>query len=269
MRIISWNIHQQAESWRILAADETLDFALLQEAKPPPTDVGVQVFPEPSTWGPKFRTAVVARSSRWTAKQVPSAPLGQAGVGFVPESRPGTVTAVDVTTASGEVITLVSVYATWENPSREKSAWQIFADASVHRVISDVSALIPTVRGHRIIVAGDLNSLRGYGEEGSTYWKGRYETIFARMDALGLPFVGPQHPHGRQAEPWPKELPADSKNVPTFRPRSGVATRQLDFVFASRELVPRMQVRAMNDPQEWGPSDHCRIEITLDDAGRG
>jgi hypothetical protein len=40
------------------------------------------------------------------------------------------------------------------------------------------------------------------------------------MAVLGLPFVGPQAlDGGDQANPWPNELPQDSKNVPTFRTR--------------------------------------------------
>jgi hypothetical protein len=43
-----------------------------------------------------------------------------------------------------------------------RSSW-IHADASVHRLISDLSVLIGRQRGHKIIVAGDLNVLYGYG----------------------------------------------------------------------------------------------------------
>lgn len=43
---------------------------------------------------------------------------------------------------------------------------------------------------HRLIVAGDWNILRGYGEYGSKYWKARYDTVFDRAEALGLRFVG-------------------------------------------------------------------------------
>jgi hypothetical protein len=265
MRVWSWNIHQRPEPWRVLASEEGLDFALLQEARRPPVDVALDVFPALATWGSTFRTAVVARSARFRARAVPTALPHRAGRGFVPESRPGTVTPVVATLAGGEEITLVAVYASWENPTPQKSAWDIFADASVHRLISDVSALVGSVRGHRIIVAGDLNSLHGHGEHGSQYWKGRYDTIFSRMDALGLPFVGPQFPSGVQADPWPDELPRDSKNVPTFRGTSGHATRQLDFVFASRELAPRVKIRALNGANVWGPSDHCRIEIEVDE----
>src|ERR1017187_9560892 len=116
-----------------------------------------------------------------------------------------------------------------------------YADASVHRLISDLSALITQKRGRarRIIVAGDLNILHGYGEHGSSDWKARYDGVFSRMKAIGLPLVGPQAPNGRQAAPRPRELPPDSQNVPTYytaAQQSAGATRQLDFVFASDDL---------------------------------
>lgn len=69
-----------------------------------------------------------------------------------------------------------------------------------------------------LAAAGDLTIYHGYGEDKSGYWKGRYDTDSDRMRSLGLPIVGPQHPHGRQADPW---------------------------------------------PDEWGPGNHCRIEIKV------
>src|SRR5215469_3396269 len=134
---------------------------------------------------------------------------------------------------------------------------QIYADASVHRVISDLTAFVGHNHQHRIIAAGDLNILYGYGENGSAHWACRYETVFNRMAALGLSFVGPQAPNGRQAKPWPEELPKTSNNVPTYytsHQTSASATRQVDFVFASKALTDRTTVRALNEPNEWGPS---------------
>ncbi len=40
------------------------------------------------------------------------------------------------------------------------------AHASVHRLISDISTLIGQQRDHKIIAAGDLNVLLGYGDYG-------------------------------------------------------------------------------------------------------
>ena len=114
------------------------------------------------------------------------------------------------------------------------SSW-IYADASVHRIISDMSALIGRQSGHEIIAAGDLNVLHAYGEGGSPYWAHRYGTIFERFESIGLSFVGPQAPNGLPAEPRPAELPEFSKDVPTFRTHRATpssASRQRDFVFA-------------------------------------
>lgn len=84
---------------------------------------------------------------------------------------------------------------------------------------------------------------------------------------MGLRFVGPQAPHGRQASPRPSELPEGSRDVPTYHTRSQGpmgAARQLDFVFASAPLAERITARALNTTEtEWGPSDHCRIAIEI------
>ena len=111
------------------------------------------------------------------------------------------------------------------------------------------------------------NILRRYGEHGALYNKQRYDTVFERAEALELAFVGPEFPLGRRADPHPSELPEDSTCVPTFR-HSGqtpqTATRQLDFVFVSKLIAERVEVRALKNPTEWGPSDPCRIVIDID-----
>ena len=130
-----------------------------------------------------------------------------------------------------------------------------------------MSVFVGSQTKHRIIAAGDLNILNGYGERGSPYWGSRYETIFSRMTAIGLPFVGPQAPDGRQADPRPDELPLTSKDVPTFHTNlmtPATAARQIDFVFASKGIAEGVKTRALNEPDEWGPSDHCRVEIEFD-----
>ena len=142
----------------------------------------------------------------------------------------------------------------------------MYADASVHRLISDLAVLIGSERGHKILAAGDLNVLYGYGDKGSPYWAARYGTVFERMAAMGVPIIGPQAPHGRCAEPWPAELPRGSACVPTYYSTHMTieqAQRQLDFVFASRDLAGRISVRALNQVEEWGPSDHCRVAIEV------
>lgn len=269
LRLISWNVRRTTDAWRELARDGELDIALLQEAVPPPPDVAVETTPSGSeSWctagGRRSFCAAVAKfGDRTRFTPITARSLLEATDREMAVSRPGSIAAADVELANGERLTVVSLYAAWERP--REGDW-IYADASAHRLVSDLSVLVGSQRGHRIIAAGDLNILMGHGENGSPYWRERYLSIFSRMAAIGLPFVGPQHPHGIQADPWPSELPRDSKNVPTFRvrhPDPATATRQMDFVFASAELQHRLRVRALNAIDEWGPSDHCRVAVEL------
>lgn len=85
---------------------------------------------------------------------------------------------------------------------------------------------------------------------------------------IAFVFLGPQAgDEQRQAAPCPPELPTDSRNVPTHhtnRQTPESEGHQLDFVWASRSIAERVRARAMNGVAEWGPSDHCRVEILID-----
>lgn len=274
MRLVSWNIAHPGEGtgsakgcWEALDADPSLDVALLQEATPPPGHyTGEVVVPTGGPWRTgggthrHWRTAVVRCSDRVTVTPIPTTTLEE-GARAVPVSLAGSLAGAKVSAPGIEPITVVSAYAAWETPV--DGNW-IMADTSAHRLISDISALTATKRAHRIIVAGDWNILYGYGEHGDAYWAARYQTVFDRMASLGLVFVGPQHENGHRADPWPKELPTDSLNVPTFKPAGQPATRQLDYVFASTGIAHEVVATALNhptDPYQWGPSDHARVLI--------
>ena len=278
MKIISWNMARRHEPWRCLL-DMDIDLALLQEACSPPPDVTERIHSDPAIeinpgpWEtmivegrPRYRTAIAKLSDRINVEWIEAKPLAAAKSRDLVASWPGTLAAALVTPPSGDPMIAVSMYAQWVRTSIRASANYIVSDGSAHRVVSDVSTLVAKEAGHRILAAGDMNILRGHGEYGDPYWAARYQTVFDRMAVLGLPCVGPEYPNGRQADPWPDELPRDSRNVPTFhhaRQRPETATRQLDYVFASRGLAGSLRVRALNAVEEWGPSDHCRIQIEL------
>ena len=274
MKIFSWNIAHRHEPWLWLL-DMDADIALLQEAGEPPAAVAGRIETDGAPWltagadvyrPRRWRTAVVKLSERVNVEWIEAKALVAAGPGDLAVSRPGTLAAATVTAPGSEPLVIVSVYAPWESPHATTGSGWIISDASAHRVVSDLSAFIGSERNHRILAAGDLNILHGHGEGGNAYWAGRYGTVFTRLDALGLQFVGPQAPHGRQADPWPDELPPDSRNVPTFHSSyqtPATATRQLDYVFASESMADAVRVRALNEVEQWGPSDHCRLEIDL------
>lgn len=278
MKVISWNMAHKHQSWRCLL-DMDIDLALLQEACSPPSDVSERIQGDPAIevnpgpWEtmivegrPRYRTAIVKLSNRIEVEWIEAKPLAEAKYRDLVVSWPGTLAAALVTPRSGHPVIVLSMYAQWVSTSVRASANYIVSDGSAHRVASDVSTLITKADGHRILAAGDMNILRGHGEHGDPYWAARYQTVFDRMAVMGLPCIGPEHPNGRQADPWPDELPRDSKNVPTYhstRQRPETATRQLDYVFASQGLAKSLRVRALNAVEEWGPSDHCRIQIEL------
>lgn len=258
MRIVSWNIAHRHEPWSWLL-DVDADIALLQEAGEPPPEVAGRIETDGAPWwtsgedvyrARRWRTVVVKLSERVKVEWIKTKALAAAGPGELAVSRLVTLAAATVMAPSREPLVVVSMYAPWESPHAATGSGWIISDASAHRVVSDLSALIGSEHRHSILAAGDLNILHGHGDYGSAYWAARYATVFTRMAALGLPFVGPQAPHGRQADPWPDELPPDSRNVPTFHSSyqaPATATRQLDYVFASESMADGVRVRALNE----------------------
>lgn len=276
LKLISWNIAHKADAWRTVI-DSDADIALLQEAcEPPPdiasrfdiSDIGRELWQTEGAGGKRpWRTAVIRLNPRVQLERIPTRTIREAASTDLAVSLLGTLTAAHVEDPdTGKKYTLVSMYAAWERPHASTESSWIYADASAHRLISDVSMLVGREKDHRIVAAGDMNICYDHGERGNPYWAARYRTIFDRFGSVGLHFVGPQYPDGRQADPWPNELPRASLNVPTFRTNRKIpttATRQLDFVFASKGIMPIVKTRALNIPEEWGPSDHCRVRIEI------
>lgn len=184
----------------------------------------------------------------------------------------GTVAAARVCPRNGgrEPFIAVSMYARWikPHPSTEHKMKVGYPDGSAHRIISDLSAFIGHVDpcSHRILAAGDLNTIYGSLDNDPTWRKARDCSIWSRMRALGLKFLGPQAPHGRQATPMPDFMKPHTKDVVTFRTAAqtpATANRQLDYVFASRGFHKNIRTRALNSVDGWGPSDHCRLMIEV------
>ena len=276
--IVSWNINGQTNNrlWgQLLAMDA--DVALLQEVRRIPS-VAANVEASPyAPWNPHLYdrwSKVVKLSNRvdvqWFRQVDPISEVGEEDMAV---SGIGLTEAARITPAHGHPFIVVSLYGRWmrAHPSTN-SKWSVGApDISVHRAISDLSAFIGNTNPatHRILVAGDLNIIHGFIDDSPQSFVARDRTIIDRMDALGMVFVGPQHPNGRRASPTPYGLPPDTRNVPTYRTTRqtpATAKYQLDYVFASRGFHESVTARALNGVDEWGPSDHCRIRIQVADT---
>lgn len=277
-RVVCWNINAQLKPWNELFRMDT-DVALLQEVKAIPgslpEDVAIDPYGLDEPWGEGFFDRwpmIVKLSSRveveWFRRVFP---ISQPEANEVAVSGIGTIAAARVLPKEGQAFIAISMYARWIRPHvSTQSKWKVgYVDGSAHRIISDLSAFIgySDPSSHRILAAGDLNTIFGITEEIPLADLQRDQTIFDRMIALGLEFMGPEYPNGRQAETPIKGLAKDSKSVPTYRtvgqsPKD--ANRQLDYVFASRGFHKTIRTWALNGVDEWGPSDHCRLLIEID-----
>ena len=263
LHLVSWNIRLRKEKAIEVLTPSRFDVALLQE-----------VPLQPDSWEREHydRGAEVRQlSERVDLIGLTNIPQGRAPTkDELVISAPGTIAAAYVFPESGERFIAISIYARWEMPHpRTRTSWGVgYADALAHRAISDLSAFIGYIdpATHRILVAGDFNLIHGATDSNRLALPARDRSVFARLEALGFEFVGPRYPHGRRADPTPSGLPADTANVLTYytshqRPES--AANQLDYVFASRGFHEAVRTRALNAPDEWGPSDHCQIAIDV------
>ena len=284
IKLVSWNIGKLQQPWCELvqmAREGDADLALLQEAGSPPEDLVDQIDGiNGASWNHQSYDRwplVVKLSDRVTLEPYRQVtPISDLGPDAIGVSDIGTVAAARVIPHGNEdeAFVAVSMYARWlsPHPSTNRSSW-IYSDASAHRIISDLSTFIShssrsDPAEHRILAAGDLNMFYG-----STGWRlslpDRERTVWDRMQALGLEFLGPQVPHGRKPESDPADVPPDTKNVPTYYHRGGpeTALNQLDYAFASRGFHEKVSVRAMNEIEKWGSSDHCRLLIDVKGNG--
>ena len=281
--VVCWNIAKRYAPWDELLAMDA-DVALIQEAGKPPSglpavvDIGSQTTSDQWNELDDFdRWPLVVKLSdrvrvEWFKRVLPL--YKSAGPDEMVVSDAGTIAAARVIPRDGEPFIVVSMYSRWLRPhTSTPTKWVAgFSDASTHRIISDLSTFIGDLdpSTHRILAAGDLNTVFG-STDTKLVLPDRDRMVFERMNALGLEFLGPRHPEGRQVDPTPYGLPDDTKNVPTFyAPQARTpenATHQLDYVFASRGFHSSLRVQALNDPKEWGSSDHCRILIEVSGVG--
>lgn len=290
IKVVSWNIATRIKPWAELVAMDA-DVALLQEARRPPADIAehLDIGPQNSWdshswisnwwhgrgWRALFeRWPMVVRLSdrvdvEWFTQVSPD---GWPEKDEISVSGIGTITAARVTPRDGSIepFIVASMYGRWVGPHPSiQASWEIYADASVHRIISDLSAFIADGNPgtHRILAAGDINVTYGYGHGSGPYWDARYLNLFERMETTGLAFLGPQKPNGRQAETRATGEPEDSKNVVTYclpgKTPATTSNNQFDFAFASRGFHESINVRALNEVDEWGSSDHCRLLIEI------
>lgn len=263
LHLVSWNTGKRKRGLGVLQQSQ-YDVALLQEV-PLPRDGWERITYDRGA-------DVLLLSDRVALQKFHNVPQG-----CIPKkdeiavSAAGVIAAARVIPKIGQPFIALSIYARWERPHPQTiTKWGVgYSDAMAHRAISDLSTFIGSIdpQTHRILVAGDFNLIHGALDSNALALPARDRSVFERLDALGFEFVGPQSPDGRSASPVPQGLPKNTLNVPTFhtnRQKPATAANQLDYVFASRGFHKTVHTRALNEPEEWGISDHCQIAIDIE-----
>ena len=280
IKVVSWNIAKMRQPCRDLV-DMGADVALLQEVGTVPEDVLERVELNPHRpWLSHNSDTGQAYYDRWPmvvrlSDRVKVEWFRQIGpIGVDPQcphdmavSGIGTIEVARVIPVDGpDPFIAASMYARWFSPHPTADGNWIYPDGSAHSIISDLSAFIgyyDAPAKHRILAAGDLNM----SFQSTDPFDSRAQTVLDRFQALGLDYMGPRYPAGRQADPIPEHLNVESLDVPTYyhKPSNtpGGAYVQIDHVFASRGLHDEVKGSALNEVTEWGPSDHCRLYIEV------
>ena len=227
MRIVCWNMQHKRASWHFLSErNGDADLALLQEACTPPAEVTAKLDVGPGPWINEGWNGARAVVRISDRVAIEWVSVADIMASASPNSAIDTPSRLAVATLSGdERIGLVSV------ESGRKSSERV--PGMIREIKESCGSKLP------YIVGGDL----------TTWWDSE-TTVFGDMMRIGLPLIGP-HTATFYSPPHQQE-PSD-------------ATLQLDYVFASRSIAHRLTVRALNAPKDWGPSDHCRIVIDLEE----
>ena len=269
LTVASWNMNQNPAAWshlQVLVERHGIDVFLLQEAgRPREAPEGFDVVPNRvhQRWKilphRRYCSAIASVRGRATLTPRPAVPLSEAKVdwGEFVASHPGQFAAADVTTPGGDAITVVSLYGIWD---KIPETGQLFADATLHRAISDLAVLFNQRGADKVLVAGDLNVWHAYEGAGER-WAQRFHTVFDRLAAHGLPLLVPFRSDDRPSLEGCACGSVACRHVDTFRyQRNPAATPyQNDFMFATKQLQGALADNgcfACVDDDVWAYSDH-------------
>lgn len=251
-RIVSWNMNhwqnkaKSEQAWAYLDALQP-DIAILQECVPP---LGRNVvykqggISRSRQWG----SAVVSHGSKIKEIQSVKSRYSAKQIALL-QTHPGCVAIAEVYPKNIDPITVVSVYGLIDRG---------YAITTVHRILSDLTPLIDSPLGKRLVLGGDLN----LSTQLPSPDRERHRNTFERIKGLGLADLLASTANSRStAADCPCE-DTQCTHVQTHKHSQSDAPWQNDYIFATRPLaksVSAAYVIADGDPDPWSLSDHCPV----------
>jgi len=248
MRVAAWNLHRRPQAWSYLLDELRPDVALLQEVAPPVDS------------GALFRRGGIGDNRRWGSAihardiQLDELHEVRSRHSKSPTSLhgtwPGTVVVAVGEPELSEPVTFVSVYGLID---------QGYAITTVHRILSDLTPLLDTEHGRRLVVGGDLNCSTQLGPPD----RERHRNLFERFASLGLvdllaTVAGNREPvAGCPCEDDP------CRHVQTHRHPNSRVPWQDDYLFATEALARQLDsCEVLETP--WELSDHRPVVAAFD-----
>lgn len=269
LRVCTWNMRHNPAAWERLARlgdEHAVQVALVQEAVPPPNPAAWRTHPGPAetlAWRVRahnnvtrnFASAVIVLDDDLDMEVIDAAPLGEAEYRRFAVSHPGQFAVAAITTPLGGRLTVVSLYGVWDGDAR-----YIYAEATLHRAISDLTILFQDPNHSPLLLAGDLNVYRDWARaERGAAWAPRYDTVFDRLRAYGLDLRGPFG-----LEPLPgcpcRRDECDHARTYAHRADPSGTPYQLDYVFTTE---PAGEVAVIDEHDIWQYSDHLPVLATV------
>jgi hypothetical protein len=148
---------------------------------------------------------------------------------------------------------MVSLYGLWDQMADSEL---LYAEATVHRALSDLAVVFQERGAEYVLVAGDLNVWEGRTGKG---WPERFATVFERLRAFGLELIGPFRPLDEAPLERCPCHSAQCRHVNTFRYQKRAANlpHQNDFMFATASLAALLHADSPYGlrNQDWGNAD--------------
>ena len=178
LKLVSWNIARRLEAWRALI-DVDADIALLQEACEPPSDiasrfdVGVEPWrTEGADLSRPWRAAIVGLTKHVRLERIPTYSITDAGFSSsLCLVRERWQPLMQKTRTPTFELPGLDVRAVAASHSSTESRWK-YADASAHRLVSDVSVLVDQEQGQRMYGRRPKHPLRSWRKRESRLGSG-------------------------------------------------------------------------------------------------
>lgn len=169
---------------------------------------------------------------------------------------PGSVSSAEVTLPGHESFVAVSLYGAFDYG---------YSVTTVHKQLSDLTPLLDSSFGKRVVIGGDLNC----STQVDPPHRARHRNLFDRFASLGLVNLLDLTAdwRGKLTNCWCDEEVC--RHVQTHRHRNSATARpwQDDYLFATSVLADRLvDCRAVDegDPDPWSLSDHVPVVATFE-----